>query len=248
MVLTVDLGNSTLSWVLHEGGVPLLRGAAGTKRPLAADVFAGLTQSPLAEQIDRIFIASVVPDLDASLEAMCRNLLGVAPVFLDYRKAGALRFAIDDPAELGADRIAACLGALDLARPPMLVIDSGTATTFDLVDREKTYQGGAIAPGLDLLLRSLSQNTAKLMDVPFEIPRSLIGKNTREHILIGAHALFVAGIEQLVGAYRELLGPRVTVLASGGTFSRMPGLPRGIDRYEADLVHIGLRGMEKIGA
>ena len=245
--LTIDLGNSTLSWQLFSDGVVAARYELTVCRPLPKDLFAAVpsyARNPLAVQV---LISSVVPDLDDQLSALCRSEFAVEPVYLDYRSPKDLRFSIDNPAELGADRIAACLGALELCPAPLIVIDSGTATTFDLVDADRVYQGGAIAPGLNLLIKSLSQNTAKLKEVEFAMPRSLIAKNTRDHIRVGVYHYFMGGIERLVGVYRRLMGDTVTVIACGGAFRHLAALPAGIDRYEADLVHIGLRRFGGVG-
>ncbi len=243
MVLTIDMGNSTISLACFDGWEISWRDIFPTVSDLPDDMFQSLIKKRTGIVLSQVFVSSVVPHLDEQLKRLCHEHFGLKPVFLDHRLAHGITFSIDNPAELGADRIAACLGALHLRQAPLIVIDSGTATTFDLVDANRVYLGGAIAPGLNLLLRSLSQNTAKLLDVEFELPKSSIAKNTRDHIRVGAYHHFIGGIERLTALYRAEMGLDVTVIASGGAFRQLPVLPKGIDIYETDLVHIGLRGL-----
>jgi len=243
MVLTIDLGNSTTSWIVFEAQTIILRHIASTTNPLPNTLFQKVNNLKAYPMLTHIFISSVVPQLDDQLSLLCKNAFGLEPVFLTYRLARNMAFSVDNPAELGADRIAACLGALEKYAVPLIIIDSGTATTFDLVDENRIYQGGAIAPGLKLLSKSLTQNTAKLMASEFQIPKTPVAKNTTDHIHVGTYHFFIGGIERLIGIYRLFLGQKVTVIACGGGFSCLPVLPNGIDYYEADLVHMGLLGL-----
>lgn len=242
MILTVDLGNSTLSWILHDGNDRVAAGTVELNGSLPRDLFREIAEGGFTDRLTDVAAASVVPSLDDSLRELCRERFNLSPRFIDYRSAGELVLAVDNPKELGADRIAACLGALRLCAPPLLVIDSGTATTFDLVDEMNVYIGGAIAPGLSLMIRSLAQNTAKLKEIPFREPAEAAARNTADHIRVGVYHHFVGGIERLIREYRKLMGRNVTVVASGGGFRLLGALPQGIDRYEPDLVHLGLKG------
>ncbi len=247
MILTIDLGNSTLSWILYDKDRVAARRTAEVGGSLPDDLFEEIETPQIRSRLKRIVAASVVPPLDERLKELCRERLLRIPRFIDYRNAGELTLAVDHPAELGADRIAACLGALQLCPTPLIVIDSGTATTFDLVDEMNVYIGGAIAPGLNLMIRSLSQNTAKLKEICFWEPKEAAARNTTDHIRVGVYHHFFGGIERLIREYRKLMGANATVIASGGSFRLFGTLPRGIDRYEADLVHIGLRRFEGRG-
>jgi type III pantothenate kinase len=238
MVMTIDAGNTTVSWVVFDRGQVVERGACATESWVVPAAFLSLKDP---DRIHGIYVASVVPRLDQHLAAACREVFGRIPVFLDHHSARGLSFAVDDPTELGADRIAACMGALTLFAPPLIIVDSGTATTYDLVDASRVYIGGAIAPGVRLLLKSLAQNTAKLREVDFAVPRSDVAKNTRDHIQFGVYHQFIGGMEHTIGHFRHIMGPDVRVIGCGGTLGHLPVLPKGIDHYEADLIHTGLR-------
>jgi len=141
MILTIDLGNSTLSWILYDKDRVAARRTAEVGGSLPDDLFEEIETPQIRSRLKRIVAASVVPPLDERLKELCRERLLRIPRFIDYRNAGELTLAVDHPAELGADRIAACLGALQLCPTPLIVIDSGTATTFDLVDEMNVYIG-----------------------------------------------------------------------------------------------------------
>lgn len=237
MLITLDVGNTTISWILHDQQVIVKRGTFPTDAASLADLFGAIDEP---EHVTGIFTASVVPNLDPFLSALCRKVFGVEPEFMDHLHAGGMSFNVDNPSELGADRIAACMGALQLFSPPLIVLDSGTATTYDLIDQFRVYQGGAIAPGLGLQLKCLAQNTAKLMDVEFAVPGKEMGKNTQDHIQLGVYHQYIGGMEHTIRHFQKVMGEGVKVVACGGTLGRLPALPEGIDHHVADLIHIGL--------
>jgi len=185
-------------------------------------------------------VASVVPSLDLQVNRILTDCMGFRPHFVSYLTPSGIGFEVDDPRQLGADRIAAVAGALTIFSPPLLVIDSGTATTFDLVDRYRHYIGGSILPGIHISLRSLADHTAKLSHVKFSFPSSPVGKNTNDHIRAGVYYGFLETIAGMINRYRKVLGPEMKTVATGGFLTRLPEAIVGIDRLEPDLVLIGL--------
>ena len=150
---------------------------------------------------------------------------------------------IDKPSELGADRIADCAGALSLFSPPLIIIDSGTATTFDLVNARREYCGGCIFPGLDIAISSLAEKTAKLKKIDFAVPRSPVGTNTAASIRAGVYYGYIGTLQHLIVLYRKILGPKSRVVATGGLSRYFKGRVSGIDRFVPDLLFFGLKSI-----
>jgi type III pantothenate kinase len=191
--------------------------------------------------VSAAIVSSVVPRLDRLLAAGIRRACHLRPVFLDARTPTGMALKIDRPVELGADRIADCAGALALFPPPLVVIDSGTAITFDLVNRQGEYCGGCILPGIDIALQSLAEKTAKLKKIPFSVPRSPLGTNTADSIRAGIYYGYLGALQYLISCYRRELGRATTVVATGGLAGFFQGQVPGIDAFEPDLIFQGLR-------
>jgi type III pantothenate kinase len=186
------------------------------------------------------------------LAAAIRRTCSLRPHFLDQRTPTGIVLKIDRPAELGADRIADCAGALALFSPPLIVIDSGTATTFDLVNAAGEYCGGCILPGVGIAIQSLADYAAKLKRIDFSVPRSPVGTNTADSIRAGIFFGYVGALQHLIFCYRRELGRATTVVATGGLVSLFRGRVSGIDAFEPDLIFHGLRriheGLKERGA
>lgn len=241
MLLAVDVGNTAAAAVVFRGQrivrrVRIPTPAAWTERSLSS-----LLPCGPARHVDAAIVSSVVPRLDRGLAAAIRRRCAQRPLFLDHRTPTGLVLRIDRPSQLGADRIADCAGALALYPPPLIVIDSGTATTFDLVDREGAYCGGCIFPGVAIAMKSLAANTAKLENVSYTVPASAVGRNTRDNIRAGIHFGYIGALEHLIALYRKELGTGTTVVATGGLIRRFRGRVRGIDAFVPDLIFLGLR-------
>ncbi|MBN2346988.1 MAG: type III pantothenate kinase, partial [Candidatus Aminicenantes bacterium] len=202
---------------------------------------ASLLPTAAAGKISAVIISSVVPRLDRALAAAVAKNCALRPHFVSHRSDSGIHLKIDRPAQLGADRIADCAGALSLFPPPLIVIDSGTATTFDLINRRGEYCGGCILPGLAIAARSLAESTAKLRPVALRAPRSPLGTNTADSIRAGIYFGHVGALRHLIACYRGMLGPRARVVATGGMLRCLKEEVPGIDAFEPDLIFHGLR-------
>jgi type III pantothenate kinase len=199
-----------------------------------------------ARRVTAAIVSSVVPRLDRPLGTAIRRACGLRPVFLGPRTPTGIPLKIDRPSELGADRIADCAGALALFRPPLVVIDSGTAITFDLVNFRGEYCGGCILPGIGIAIQGLAEKTAKLKKISFSIPASPLGTRTADCIRAGVFYGTVGALQHLVNLYRELLGRGTTVVATGGLGRLFQGRVHGIDAFEPDLIFQGLRRIHEL--
>jgi type III pantothenate kinase len=241
MLLAVDVGNTVTAAAVFRGRTIVHRGRVPTPAAWAARHLPALLAAGVRGQVSAAVVSSVVPRLDRPLGEAIRRSCSVRPVFIDHRTPTGIALRIDRPAQLGADRIADCAGALSLFPPPLIVIDSGTAITFDLVDAAGDYRGGCILPGVAIAIRSLAENTAKLKNIAFAVPRSPIGTNTADSIRAGIYYGTVGALQHLIARYREELGRGTRVVATGGLSRFFQGRVPGIDAFEPDLIFLGLR-------
>ena len=241
MLLTVDVGNTMTAAAVFKDESIVHRGRVPTPERWTAGHFSRLLGSGLSRNVTAAIVSSVVPRLDRSLAADIRRTCKRTPVFLDSCTKTGIVLKIDRPSQLGADRIADCAGALELFPPPLIVIDSGTATTFDLLNAAGEYVGGCILPGIGIAIRSLAENTAKLKHIAFAVPASPVGTNTTDSIRAGIFFGTIGALQHLIACYRDVLGPESKVVATGGLVRHFQGKVPGIDACEPDLIFLGLR-------
>ena len=241
MILTVDIGNTAVGAALFQGGTLTSRLRFSTPLPGAEGPWISLKKWGLQKEIDAVMISSVVPRLDSDLLQFIKRETGLNPRFLDHRTPLEITLDIDHPEEVGADRIADVMGALEFVSPPCIVIDSGTALTLDVLDGDYRYCGGVIIPGVEISIRSLSRHAARLEKVEFTIPRSPLGRNTADCIRSGVYYSHLGGMELLIREYMRQLGPDTRIIATGGAIEYFRDRLKLIHRYEPDLVHHGLR-------
>ncbi|MCX6556098.1 MAG: type III pantothenate kinase [Candidatus Aminicenantes bacterium] len=240
-VLTVDVGNSSTACAVFKDEAIVYRRHIPTPKKWPAGHLRLLLGEGWRKKITAVIVSSVVPPLNRALAADCKKILAQKPLFISHRTVTGIRLRIDKPSELGADRIADCLGALKFFPPPLIVIDSGTATTFDLVNKKKEYCGGSILPGITIAVRSLAENTAKLKNIAFAVPASPVGTNTVDSIRAGIFFGTVGTLNHLIALYRRVLGPESKVIATGGLIRYFRGRVSAIDRFEPDLLFYGLK-------
>ena len=188
-----------------------------------------------------VVIGSVVPNLTPALEEVSITHLKVHPVIVGPGVKTGIRIAIENPKEVGADRIANTLAAFRKYGGPAIVIDLGTAVTYDAVSAAGEYLGGAIAPGVGISLDALVAQTAKLIRVELSAPDSVIGRSTMSAIQSGLLWGFVGQIEGMVRRMTEELGGTAHVIATGGQAGMVAGLTHVIESVDPQLTLEGLR-------
>jgi len=242
MLLTIDVGNTTTGGAVFSEGKIISKNKLLTPQQEINVLFLkSLVKKECRRSIQAVSISSVVPFVDESLRKSVLELFGVEPLFIDYRTDTGIRLKIDTPSEMGADRIADYAGALSMVSPPFIVIDSGTATTFDIVNRDREYIGGSIFPGIELSIKSLAQNTAKLGMIKFGVPESIVGTNTEKSIKAGIYFNYIGGLTYMIGEYKKVIGAEAKVVATGGLTRHFQGRIPDIDLYEPDLIYLGLK-------
>jgi type III pantothenate kinase len=222
MLLTIDIGNTNITIGLYEGETLGPRWRLATDHERMPDEYGlqvlGLLNHAGCSPADLhgISLASVVPPLTGRMVEACCTYLGQNPLVLDTGVRTGVRIRYEDPRAVGADRIADAAAVQRLYGGPACVVDFGTATTFDAIDAEGDYLGGAIAPGIGIAAEALFLRTAKLPRVDLKRPPAAIGRNTTHAMQSGLLFGYVSLVEGMVARFRKELGAGMKVIATGG--------------------------------
>ena len=249
MLLAIDAGNTNLVFALVDGGEIKARWRIATDPRRTADEYAvwlhqlleleGLSKS----DVEAVIVATVVPRALHNLEVLSEKYFHVTPLVAGQGAAAwPLELDVDEPQNVGADRALNTIAAHAKYPGNLIVIDFGTATTFDLVGPSGAYRGGIIAPGINLSLDALVNAAAKLPRIAIEAPEdmSVVGRTTQSQMLIGIYWGYVAMIEGLTERMRrEIDGPE-TVIATGGLAALFDKHTQVFDAIEPDLTIQGL--------
>ncbi len=248
MLLAIDVGNTQTVLGLFQGAELSLHWRIATVGDRTADelalLFGGFLEQEglsFSRQITGVCVASVVPDQTQALREMVRRYFHFDPVILGPGVRSGIPILTDNPKEVGADRIANAVAAFDGYGGPAIVVDFGTATTYDAVSEHGEYLGGAIAPGVQVSAAALFSATARLQRVEIGEPRSVIGKNTVESIQSGLLFGTAAEVDGMVERMQKELGGHATVIATGGLAETLAPYCQLIDRQEPWLTLKGLR-------
>ena len=222
MLLTIDIGNTNITLGLYEGETLGSRWRLATDHERMPDEY-GLQLLGLLNHagcasgcLTGISLASVVPPLTGRLVEACRQYLQQDPLVLDTGVKTGVRLRYEDPRAVGADRIADAAAVQRLYGGPACVVDFGTATTFDAINAQGDYLGGAIAPGIGIAAEALFTRTAKLPRVDLQRPPAAIGRNTPHAMQSGLLFGYVSLVEGMVQRFRLELGAGMKVIATGG--------------------------------
>jgi len=247
MLLAIDIGNTNIAVGVFE--VEGLRATwrLGTDVHKLADEYAALlfnlsTLKGLSfSDIDQAIISSSVPPLVTTFEELCRNYFEVTPMVVGSGIKTGVRISIDNPREVGPDRVVNVAAAHRLYEGPLIVVDFGTATTFDAISSEGDYLGGAIAPGIAISAEALFERAAKLPRVELARPKKAIGRNSVTAMQSGIIFGYVGLIEGIVARMRTELGGEAKVIATGGLADIIAEETSAIDALEPDLTLLGLQ-------
>ncbi len=247
MLLTVDVGNTNINIGVFDGSKlkATWRVATGVHR--MPDEYASLLlnlfdrQGIDASQITDAILCSVVPPLVGVFEEVCRRYLKVLPLVVESGVKTGVRICLDNPREVGADRVVNAVAAHQLYGGSVIVIDLGTATTFDAVSEDGDYLGGAIAPGIAIATEALFTRTAALPRVELTHPKRAIGRNTVAAMQSGIVFGYAGLIEGIVTRIKQELGGKAKVVATGGYAELLARETPAIEEVNPDLTLIGLR-------
>jgi len=250
MLLAIDAGNTNVVFALVENGEIKARWRIATDPRRTADQYAVWLYQLLELEgfpknaVDAVIIGTVVPRALHNLEVLASKYFHAEPLIAgEGRAAWTLDFDVDEPQNVGADRALNAIAAHAKYAGDLIVIDFGTATTFDVVSESGAYKGGIIAPGINLSLDALVNAAAKLPRIAIEAPKddlSMIGRTTQDQMLIGIYWGYVALMEGLVDRMKGELGRPVTTVATGGLASLFDKHTKLFNAIEPDLTIQGL--------
>lgn len=243
----VKVGNTNLGLGIFENGQLIHSWRAETRPEKTADEYAAVLV-PLLESenialgsLNAAAIVSVVPPLSETLRELCLKYLGVEPFIVAAGIKSGIRVKYDDPRALGADRLVSLVAAKHKYGVPLIMLDLGTATTFNCLDAEGDFVGGAIAAGLSMSAEALHQFTAKLPRIEILPPPQALATNTRDALRSGIFFGYVGLVEGMLARLKTEMGaPQAQVVATGGMSQLLAPHCPSIDRVDMDLALLGL--------
>ncbi len=246
MLLAIEQGNTNTLFAVHDGEGWIAQWRTATESSRTADEYAVWLSQLLSmrgltiDQLDGCIISSVVPQSIFNLRNLSRRYLSVEPLVIGDNVELGMAARITKPSEAGADRLVNAIGAHLVYPGDLIVIDSGTATTFDVIAADGAFEGGAIAPGINLSLQALHEAAAMLPRIAIQRPDRVIGKDTVTNMQSGVFWGYVALIEGMVARIKAEWGKPMTVIGTGGVASLFEGATESIDRFDPDLTIRGL--------
>ncbi|WP_124726328.1 type III pantothenate kinase [Staphylospora marina] len=246
-LLLMDVGNTNIVLGVYRGEELSHHWRLQTDRNATEDEFGMMLKSLLThvgfglDDFEGVIISSVVPPLTNVLTRMTEKYMGLTPLVLGPGVKTGLNIKTDNPREVGADRIANAVAAIELYGAPVIIVDFGTATTFCFIDEDGNYLGGAITPGVNISAEALVQRAAKLTRVEIVKPEAVVGRNTVQSVQAGVYYGYVGVVDEIVTRMKALLKKRPKVVATGGLASLICNDTRTIDEVNPHLTLQGLK-------
>jgi type III pantothenate kinase len=253
MLLALDVGNTNAVFGLFKQAGETAKAEVlanwriTTPRDQTADEFGILLQNMFTlrglkmESVTGIAISSVVPPLDSMMREACEVYFGLKPLLIEPGVKTGVPILTDNPSEVGADRIVNCAAAFDMYGGPAIVVDMGTATTFDVVSKKGEFLGGAIAPGLGISSAALFARAARLPRIDIKKPAKVIGTNTVDNLQIGLYYGYIGLVDGILERMIAELGPETKTIATGGLAKLIAGGSKYIAVVDDMLTLNGLR-------
>lgn len=247
MLLAIDVGNTNVVIGLFEGTALSHTWRLGTHRDYTSDEFAIKLRALFSDvdlssrDIDACAVACVVPTLLPIIERTCEKLFRMEPLVVGPGVRSGMPIRVDNPPEVGADRLVNAVAAHALLGAPVISIDFGTAITFDCVSAQGEFVGGAIVPGLMVSLGALVDRASRLLSVELHPPPQVVGRNTVHMIQSGMIFGYAGLIDSMVERIRGEIGPAAPVVATGGMAGLIAGESGTIQKVEPHLTLEGLR-------
>ncbi len=253
MLLVIDIGNTNTVIGIYWGDRLVASWRLVSSHTRTADEYwilvrqLSISADIPTERIDGIAISSVVPELTDSFTRMSRDHFQLEPLIVSSDLELGIALKVREPKQIGADRLCNIVAAKELFDCPLIVVDLGTATTFDVVNRSGDYVGGAISPGLVTGSLELIRKAAQLHDIDLRYPARMIGKTTKEHMQSGIFIGHIAMIEGIVDRMRSELGEEnLQVITTGGYAEEIARHTDRVNRFDKNLTLTGLRLIYKM--
>jgi len=252
MLLTVDIGNTNTSFCVFDKDEIVFTCSITTDVNRLCDEY-GITilnlirNAKLEDKLSFALISNVVAQLDDVIKEAVEKYLKIKAHLVSYKDKLPFTIDIDEPKSLGADRIANAAAVCDKYKAPIIVIDFGTATTFDIIDKNKSFAGGLIAPGLMIQAKSLAQFTSKLPKIKIEAPKNAVAKNTIDAMMAGIVIGHAKMIDGMIQKSEQELGEKAYIIATGGLSSVLTDcMDRKFDLIDKNLTHKGIKRIFEI--
>lgn len=217
MLLTADIGNTNITLGLFDNDRYVNEFRLASDKDLSGEEYEILLKSLFKDYtIDGCVIGSVVEELNVKFKRAVDNVFNITSVFVDCDVNLGIKISTDNPSEVGADRLANAVAVSNLYKGAVIVIDFGTATTFDIINSNHEFLGGVIAPGINTQVKCLKNSTSKLPKIDVSISHRAIGHNTTDAILSGVIRGTACMVDGLVAQCESELGEKATIVATGG--------------------------------
>jgi type III pantothenate kinase len=246
MLLAVEQGNTNSLFAIHDGENWIARWRTATEPTRTADEYVVWLSQLMAmhkielSQLKSCVISSDVPQSIFNLRNLSRRYLGVEPLIIGENAELGIQVRTLKPSGVGSDRLVNALGALAVYSPPLIIVDSGTAITLDVISGDGAFEGGVIAPGVHLSMEALHAAAAKLPRVALQKPRRVVGDDTVSAMQSGIFWGHVALIEGMIARIKTERNEAMAVIATGGVASLFHGASTAIDHFDPDLTIRGL--------
>ncbi len=253
MLLAIDSGNTNTLFAIHDGKDWVVEWRIATDAARTADEYAVWfyqlmhMQGLSFDEISDCVISTVVPQSLFNMRNLARRHLNVDPIIIGEPGIEiGIGVRIDNPKEVGADRLVNCVGARVNYNGDLIIVDSGTATTFDILSEDNHFEGGIIAPGINLSVKALHDAAAKLPRIAIKKPEKVVGKNTVAAMQSGVFWGYIGLIDGLINRIKSESDKTFTVIGTGGVASLFEGASSSIDHYDANLTINGLYEIWKL--
>jgi type III pantothenate kinase len=252
LLLAVDAGNTNTVFGVWRGDELARSFRLSTDPERTSDEYGAMLLTLFAragldpDQVRGVIVSSVVPPLHPTLERLAKSYFGREPLFVEPGIRTGMPIRYDNPAEVGADRIVNALAARELYGAPVVVVDFGTATTFDVVNRKGEYAGGIIAPGILISAEALFAHASRLYRVDVQRPELLVGRNTASAMQAGIYYGYIGLVDGILERLRTEIPDLVDVVATGGQAELIASGSRHIGKVEPLLTLIGLRRIHEL--
>ncbi len=250
MLLTIDIGNTNIKYGIYKGKELVASFRVSSRISRTADEYGSVLVNLLDDRgikkadVDGIIISSVIPPLNYTICHMCEYFFGITPLMVGPGIKTGLNVKTDNPKEVGADIIVNSVSAFGKYGGPTVVIDFGTATTFDIIDENCSLLGVVIAPGIKTSLEGLVNNTAQLPMIELDAPESVIGKNTKSSMQAGIIFGFSGLVDNIINKIKRKLNKTdLTVVATGGLGEIIAKEVKSITKVDRTLTLDGLRSI-----
>lgn len=255
MLLAIDVGNTNIKYGVFDGKNLVASFRAASILSRTADEYGSVLINLLNDsdikksEINGIILSSVIPSLNYTICHMCEYFFDIKPLIVGPGIKTGLNIKTENPKEVGADRIVNSVSAYKKYGGPLVVIDFGTATTFNVIDEKGSFLGGVIAPGIKSALEGLVKNTAQLPMIELVSPKSVIAKNTETNMQAGIIFGFAGLVDNIIGKIKAEMGlENIKVIATGGLGKVIAKETKFIDKVDRTLTLDGLRMIYELNA